>query len=612
MDRAIPRAPFRMPPIRRRLARLAIATAALLALAGAARADTLVKYGSGGWSYLVEAHGGLQGFQAPSFDAAAAGFKPSGRGPFSSGGGCGYTSRTKWPVNTDLLVRRLVAIPSRDLPPAQRTIEVALAIDNDDTVYWNGTEIGSNTHDGCASANSYVYQVPANLVSAGENLLAIRASDRGGVSYFDAAVLATATTPTVTTTSLPDGVAQHAYSLTLQATGGVTPYKWTLATGKLPTGLRLNKSTGAISGTPTVSGSFPLVVDLTDHTKAVASAPLSLFVAGPTITGINPTSGPNTGGSIMVKGHGFTTSSVVTLTASGLTTHTLATTYNSSEELVASPALPARYAGEGVIAVTDPTAPSIQKTAPKFTMFVPMIGKLVAKKPLLGPTQFDECTAAVIDSGSGDLVLSAGHCVQEALERHTEFAFAPGWTGTLCAPKHGHPLFTKSRELLECGHHPYEIWESNAAFIPPQWGLDELDAYDFSYLAMEKQAGKPIEQRVGGFPASFEWEGPEPTSYNPLPFDAFGEPGGPTKHCFGVAGALEGTSGFPPDDVLMSKCALGSGASGGPWLFVERGGQDESEIGAVNSKENGDLAGTYLGRAAREWFIKAEQEDPYK
>ena len=54
----------------------------------------------------------------------------------------------------------------------------------------------------------------------------------------------------VTTTSLPSGAPTMAYSATLTANGGNLPYKWSLVSGSLPTGLHLHKSTGVISGTP--------------------------------------------------------------------------------------------------------------------------------------------------------------------------------------------------------------------------------------------------------------------------------------------------------------------------------------------------------------------------
>jgi Putative Ig domain len=68
----------------------------------------------------------------------------------------------------------------------------------------------------------------------------------------------------ITTTSpLPNAVLGQPYSETLQATGGTTPYTWSLVSGSLPTGLSLN-SAGVISGTPTVGGNFSPTVQVTD------------------------------------------------------------------------------------------------------------------------------------------------------------------------------------------------------------------------------------------------------------------------------------------------------------------------------------------------------------
>jgi hypothetical protein len=38
--------------------------------------------------------------------------------------------------------------------------------------------------------------------------------------------------------------------VTLTASGGAHPYKWKLVSSALPKGLKLNKKTGVISGTP--------------------------------------------------------------------------------------------------------------------------------------------------------------------------------------------------------------------------------------------------------------------------------------------------------------------------------------------------------------------------
>jgi hypothetical protein len=67
----------------------------------------------------------------------------------------------------------------------------------------------------------------------------------------------------VTTSNLVSGQVQVAYSATLGASGGTTPYSWSRASGSLPPGLSLMAS-GQITGTPSVTGTFNFTVRVTD------------------------------------------------------------------------------------------------------------------------------------------------------------------------------------------------------------------------------------------------------------------------------------------------------------------------------------------------------------
>ena len=66
---------------------------------------------------------------------------------------------------------------------------------------------------------------------------------------------------TISTASLPSGTVNQAYSFTVAATGGTSPYTWTLS--GVP-GLAIDSTTGEITGTPTQAGSFTAVVTATD------------------------------------------------------------------------------------------------------------------------------------------------------------------------------------------------------------------------------------------------------------------------------------------------------------------------------------------------------------
>ncbi len=67
--------------------------------------------------------------------------------------------------------------------------------------------------------------------------------------------------------TLPDGSLTNAYNYTLQATGGVSTYTWSITSGHLQPGLSLNTSTGAITGTPTAGPQNTITFHVTDGTN---------------------------------------------------------------------------------------------------------------------------------------------------------------------------------------------------------------------------------------------------------------------------------------------------------------------------------------------------------
>lgn len=83
----------------------------------------------------------------------------------------------------------------------------------------------------------------------------------------------------VATTSLPGTSLNMAYpATTLQASGGIPPFSWSILSGSLPPGLTL-ASNGAISGTATQSGNFPFVVQVTDSENPVMTASKGLTIS---------------------------------------------------------------------------------------------------------------------------------------------------------------------------------------------------------------------------------------------------------------------------------------------------------------------------------------------
>ncbi|MGA9526776.1 MAG: putative Ig domain-containing protein [Terriglobales bacterium] len=81
----------------------------------------------------------------------------------------------------------------------------------------------------------------------------------------------------ITTSSLPAGQSGNTYSDVLSATGGTSPYSWSISSGSLPSGVTLNES-GDLSGAPSATGTFPFSVTVTDASQNTATASLSMSV----------------------------------------------------------------------------------------------------------------------------------------------------------------------------------------------------------------------------------------------------------------------------------------------------------------------------------------------
>jgi hypothetical protein len=89
-----------------------------------------------------------------------------------------------------------------------------------------------------------------------------------------------ATPPVISTTSLPNGTEDVAYSQTLQ-TQGNRAGTWSISNGTLPAGLTLAPATGVISGTPTTAGTANFTVLFTATGGLTDSQPLSITVVPP-------------------------------------------------------------------------------------------------------------------------------------------------------------------------------------------------------------------------------------------------------------------------------------------------------------------------------------------
>lgn len=126
--------------------------------------------------------------------------------------------------------------------------------------------------------------------------------------------------PVITTDTLPSGTAGTAYNQTLTAESDA-PITWTLASGSLPDGLSLSTA-GAISGTPTASGTFSFTVKAENATGSDTKTLSIVIAAASTVPGIT---GPTT--LKLLRGYDATTTEAYTLSGSPASMVTLDNTH---------------------------------------------------------------------------------------------------------------------------------------------------------------------------------------------------------------------------------------------------------------------------------------------
>jgi hypothetical protein len=172
-----------------------------VAFSATAESSTPVGYKSAGYSFSLIGNGPApSGWETAAYTGV--GGWPTGSAGFGTNlaaDGCTIVSdiQTAWPAaaststNSDLLLRKSVVVPDG----WTGGLSIAMAIDNDAQVFVNGVDItatagvpvdGFMVHEGCATRGSLVFTAPNNILVAGaDNLIAVRARDRGRTAFFD-------------------------------------------------------------------------------------------------------------------------------------------------------------------------------------------------------------------------------------------------------------------------------------------------------------------------------------------------------------------------------------------------------------------------------------------
>jgi hypothetical protein len=86
----------------------------------------------------------------------------------------------------------------------------------------------------------------------------------------------------ITTSSVPNGTVKTAYSALIKASGGCTPYKWTITSGALPAGVSAKVSSTTtslnLSGTPTTAATYSFAVKVMGCGGAVSQVSYKVVV----------------------------------------------------------------------------------------------------------------------------------------------------------------------------------------------------------------------------------------------------------------------------------------------------------------------------------------------
>ena len=144
------------------------------------------------------------------------------------------------------------------------------------------------------TSTSVTYTAPTTVATA--FTVALTASALAKPTVTQAVTLSIAANPAITTPAgaLPGATFGAAYTTSLSATGGITPYTWSITAGALPTGLAISSTTGAISGASTSAGTASFTVTLTDSGNPAlkASSAFTITTVYPPLS-VTTTSVPN-------------------------------------------------------------------------------------------------------------------------------------------------------------------------------------------------------------------------------------------------------------------------------------------------------------------------------
>ncbi|MBN1570567.1 MAG: pre-peptidase C-terminal domain-containing protein [Acidobacteria bacterium] len=201
----------------------------------------------------------------------------TGCGGSKSSSSSSSSSVTRNPVPT------VASISPYNAPAGSRPLTLTVTGTNfisGSVVQWSGA---SRTTSYVNSTRLTAQITPDDLASTGTASVSVFNPSPGGGTSGSLTFRITSVSPlSILTALLPDGANSKAYSYSLQASGGITPYTWSVSSGSLPDGLTLS-SDGTISGTPPVVADntyYDFTIRLSDYAYQAntLTKPLSIRV----------------------------------------------------------------------------------------------------------------------------------------------------------------------------------------------------------------------------------------------------------------------------------------------------------------------------------------------
>jgi hypothetical protein len=173
---------------------------------------------------------------------------------------------------------------------------------------------------------------------------------------------------------------------------------------------------------------------------------------------------------------------------------------------------------------------------------IPTIGVL-----FVGNTPIHTCTAGVLDSAAGDLVLTAAHCLAGP---GFGISFAPGYDNGLS---------------------PFGVWTVEQVYVDSQWATAQDPAHDYAILRVKRDDNAAIESVIGGGLAL----APTPTPGTAI--TVTGYPIGLNDRPL----TCDTTARIVESDPEFDCVGFGDGTSGAPWVV------GNTAIGVIGGRNQG-------------------------